>query len=517
MSQQKNPRQQQNLSKEAKSSITKLLDQAVATAGAQQQVDAYFENIAAQLKDVSEDCIALITRRILRADYAEKEILLQIMKYFKGVEHIEFLQDMLDREVITARMGRIILDIFNKSDMIIETGMTSRLLDLDALSQKVSHSVLSGAVAAADAELFISRPPKEQQGIMIELIAEAGPKCALFLAELLKLSKAVGLAMLKLATAEPTEASYRLLIDIHERTGNKDILRTAKKAAHALRQKGVDIGAEPDKKPRKSVFKTAELPSPTAFATMIDAEGFQLLFMLKPISQHEIKIFNTMLSQEKGIQDIEAITALRRETKQLITNILGDKKIEFIEIPVPHGAFLLTEAIDMIRSKGGVLSPVLEQWKQLFADMLPAASRHEIHDILDPDAVRADTALAAKAPVLMDSTECPYWFIATKDGRDIWTSLRRADAGPDEPPAEEEIARAAELFFTGPRLKAFARRMEEQAYIFHVKKRPDDAKIAFAQALALAEPGLKPSENLFCLETIRRGIKYFTSLEKKQA
>ena len=515
MSQQKNPRQQHSLTEDAKSRISQLLDQAVATARAEKQCDPFFQKTAAHLKAEDENCIPLITRRVLRADYGEKEILLQILKYFKGVEHIQFLQDLLDREVITARMGRIILDIFNKSDMIIESGTTSRLLDLDALSQKITHSVLSGAIDTSVVELFVSRPAREQEGIMIELIAETGPKCALFLAKLFEINKPAGQAMLKLAVSEPTEESYRLLIDMYDKTGNKDILKIAKKGAHALRQKGVDVGAESGKEPQEAVFKSAELPSPRAFTTMIDAEGFQLLFMLKPISQHEIKIFNTMLSQEKGIQDIEAITALRRETRQLIANLLNDKKIEFIEIPVAHGAFLISEATALVRQQGGILSPVLVQWNMLFADFLPAPGRPAIYDVLQPDEIRADGELAGKAIKLLDITEIPYWFIATGSGRDIWRTTCRQGAQQAETPAEAALKLATELFFTDGRLKAFVRRLEEQAYIFHLKGRIDAAKIAFAQALDLATPGLKPTDNAFCREIIRRGVEYFLARDNK--
>ncbi len=77
-------------------------------------------------------------------------------------------------------MGRIILDIFNKSDSILESGISSRLLDLDALSQKINHSVQSGSIDAELIQVFISRPAREQEGIMVELIEEAGPKFSHF-------------------------------------------------------------------------------------------------------------------------------------------------------------------------------------------------------------------------------------------------------------------------------------------------------------------------------------------------
>ncbi len=310
-----------SISKDSESRILSMIDKAVAEARKETQFDSFYQKTAEALKAEDENCVPTITRRILRADYRQKEILLQILKYFKGVEHIGFLQDILSREIITARMGRIILDIFNKSDMMLEPGIASRLLDLDALSQKINYSVLSGSVEDSDIQTFISRPSTEQAGIMVELIEDTGPKCGIFLAKLLQASRAVGHAMLKLAVPEPTMQSYQLLEQLYEKTGDKEIQRIAKKIAHTLKQQGIDLEVAPQKQHQNAIFKTAELPEPRAFATMIDAEGFRLIFMLKSISQHEIKIFNIMLSEEKGIADIEAIASLRRESQQLIKNL----------------------------------------------------------------------------------------------------------------------------------------------------------------------------------------------------
>ena len=494
-----------------KNRVSQLLDQAVATALGEAQFDAFFEKTAARLRQEDENCIPVITRRILRADYREKEILLQVLKNFRGMEHIQFLQDMLDREVITARMGRIILDIFNKSDMILESGTATRLLDLDAISQKIIHSVLLDSIDAPVLDLFISRPAREQEGILVDLLAETGPKSALFLSRLYERDNHIGRAMLKLAASETSEASYRLLSGMYEITGDKDFLKGAKKTAHALRQKGIEVGQKQEKESRHAVFKTAELPSPRAFATMIDAEGFQLLFMLKPVSAHEIKIFNIMLSQEKGLHDIEVITALRRETKQLVTNLLTDNKIEFLEIPASHAAFLLSEATALTSTLGGILSPVLVQWNQLFAELLPPPEHPAIYDLLSPQEIRGDRSLADSSLELLDYTEIPYWFIATQAGLSVW----RAVANQAEAQPEEVLRQAALLFFTVERLRSFARKLEEQAFILHLKGRQNEAKIAFAAALDLTGPELAPSAHPLCREIIKRGIEYFSAREKK--
>jgi hypothetical protein len=520
MSSFKGIHQKDSTSMDSKSRISIMLDSAVAEALHEPQFDSFYQKTAETLKAEDENCIQAITRRILRAGYREKEILLQILRYFKGVEHIGFLQDMLSREIITARMGRIILDIFNKSDMILESGIASRLLDLDALSQKINHSVFSGSIDESVIQVFISRPQKEQEGIMVELIDEAGPKCTIFLTKLFEASGDVGHAMLKLAVSEPTLESYQVLADLHKKTGNKEILKIAKKTAHVLKQQGISVAVSEQKKQIDAIFKTAELPEPRAFATMIDAEGFRLIFMFKPISQHEIKIFNIMLSEEKGIADIEAITSLRRESQKLIKNLTADKKIEFTEIPAAKAAYLVQEAAALALQLGGIVSPNMVQWKTLFSDIMPTDSQPPVYEVLSASAILADTTLHQQGEKLLEISEIPYWFIATDSGRDLWQRIRQTDPAPDSPSDELDqklVQETADMFFTGSRVKRFCRRLEELAYIFYVKGDLENAKRAFARALDLAAPGLIPAENAFCCAIIRKGIAYCRSYAAKTA
>jgi hypothetical protein len=523
MSSPKAAQQNESGTDATKSRITTLLDTAVADALKEQQFDSFYQKTAEALRAADERCVPVLTRRILRAGYKEKEILLQILKYFKGVEHIVFLQDILSREVITARMGRIILDIFNKSDIILESGISSRLLDLDALSQKINHSVQSGSIDASLIEVFISRPSREQEGIMVELIEEAGPTFAIFLARLFDINTAVGHAMLRLAASEPAPQSYALLAQLYEKTGNKEILKTAKKMAHTLKQQGIDVAAAESKKPHEAVFKAADLPEPRAFATMIDAEGFRLIFMLKPISQHEIKIFNIMLSQDKGIADIEAVISLRRETQKLIKNLFADKKIEFTEIPTGTAAYLVKEAAGLTEQLTGAVSPTMVQWKTLFGDILPDGSMPPVYQIYSAAAIQADTELLQQSEKLLEQTEIPFWFIVTDSARSMWLRCRQAaentasDAAMHVEASDNELIKeTADQFFTDERLNKFRRRLEELAYIFHIKGNTELAKIALAQALDLPSHGRIPSENTFCSAVIRSGIAYFKSYAAKK-
>ena len=74
-----------SISKDSENRVSSIIDKAVAEARKETQFDSFYQKTAEALKAEAENCIPTITRIILRADYRQKEILLQILKYFKGV------------------------------------------------------------------------------------------------------------------------------------------------------------------------------------------------------------------------------------------------------------------------------------------------------------------------------------------------------------------------------------------------------------------------------------------------
>jgi len=231
-----------------------------------------------------------------------------------------------------------------------------------------------------------------------------------------------------------------------------------------------------------------------------------------------------MLSQDKGIADIEAITSLRREAQKLIKNLFSDKKIEFIEIPADKAAYLVQEAAARTEQQTGIVSPTMVQWKTLFGDIIPADSLPPVYQLYSADAIRADTALLRESEKLLEHTEIPFWFIVTDCARSMWQQYSQvgdtasAEAFPQDSDREAALMTdTADRFFTSEQLKKFRRRLEELAYIFHIKGNTELAQIAFAQALNLESQGGRPSENSFCSSIIQKGLSYFKSYAAKKA
>jgi len=148
----------------------------VAAASKGSQLDSFYEQKVAEIRAL-DDSFSLVSKRFAKADPREKEILVQFLRYWQGLEHIQFLQEFINREVFWPRIGTMILDLFNKCDAMVQPGMASMLLELDALAQRLKQHITNRDAGDDPAvqqsiEEFTKRNEREKEGILIQLVEE---------------------------------------------------------------------------------------------------------------------------------------------------------------------------------------------------------------------------------------------------------------------------------------------------------------------------------------------------------
>jgi len=504
------------------SKINGMLDAIFAEASASHQFDSFYAAKAREIREAAPDYFPVLAKRFLKSSHREKEMLLNLLRHCKGVEHIKFLQDVIRREPFLPSTGLMMLDLFNKSDAMIEPGIASRLLDLDSLTQRIKHALLQGTLDVSLIAEFFKHDDNEKEGILTQLLEETGMKFSLFIVKALEADEHQGMWVVHFVTRSFDETSFKMLSDVFSMTGNKEIAKIMKKAAHSLRQKGIVLDLPAEGEQQDAVFKKAVLPDARAFVSSIDAEGTRIIFMIKPVTIYETKIFNIMTSDRKGIHDIEVINSLRRETRVFISRLLSDKKIEFLETGVENAAFLVEEACRLTEAQEGIVSSNIVQWRTAFAEILGVRQQPLIYDILTPGPAIDLNGLADRGRELLEATRMPYWFVVTPEARDSWMKLTNILYSPlalDDKQKRERvnecISETAAQFFTPQRCILFKRRLEEFAWFLHSKDRQELAKTALAAAHALIAPDLQPAENRFCREIIRSGFQFFETAYKK--
>ncbi len=488
------------------------------------QSELFYSQQGINLQEISSECIPALTRRLQKATWAEQDVLIQLLAQFRGVEHVSFLQEFVGREAFLPKTGMKILDIFNKSDVIIDSGVTGRLLDYDNLSQRIMQTLMSGTLNDELAGEFLACGNSDRDGILAQVLEDHGPHSAPFLAGISSRDKKIGERILGLLEAYADEKGFRVMEAMYAESGRKDILKRMKKVARALGQKGIAVSLPETAAKSGPVFQSAGVSPARAFASTIDAEGFRLLFIVKPVSTYESKVFHLITNDSTGIKTLDVYATHRGETSQLIKKLLDDKKSDFREIDTTRCVALAMEALEISRSQDGIVPATISQLEAQFADDIAKKTAPEIYDHVSADEIAALDP-APDTGALVGTMELAFWYIVTSEGKACWEKIAKLDAGRkpgDDENWQAQIRTCAEEelagFFTAGRKNAFKRRLEAFAGIFHSRGYIDQARATLCGALNLAAPDHDPKQDSFCRTIIDRAFEIFQqSLDENKA
>lgn len=483
--------------------VQDCIDEVIAAAAGEQRLDSFYRERAEAIMAAGDEGWTLLSRAFQKGTAAERTALLQLMRFLKGFEHIEFLQLFIARDGFQPRTGMLILDLLNRSDIMLPGGVASRLMELDNLTQQLKINIEGDCVDENDVERFCGCAEAVRQGVLDQLVDETGTAVSRLIEALLQRQETMGLEILKSVCRSPGLEQFRILQDLHTRTGRKDVGKLVKKMARALQQKGVPVEAPATTAPGKSpVFQKATLPPAKAFTTKVDAEGYRIFFLVAPVTTHESKIFHVMLQYGSGLREIEVMTSLRKKTQKLIDTLLADTKTEFVEIDIDLAAFLVQEARRMAEENDRIVSANIEQLERCFT--LPddiAGRKPPVYDLLGMPA--QDEDFEGRCKTLLEGSDIRFWYIASSETRAVWDRFREAReqaAAPDDAQLCQRIDQlkqeARTAFFTPQRLLTFKRMLEENAWFASVKGNPDFAVTALAVASRL-----DPREEGSCQET----------------
>jgi len=506
---------------EDRQKINSIIDEVVAAASKGSQLDSFYEQKCAEIRAI-DDSFLPVSKRFTKASPREKEILVNFLRYWQGLEHIQFLQEFINREVFWPRIGTMILDLFNKCDAMVQPGMASMLLELDALAQRLKQHITNRDAAADPAvqhsiEEFMKRSEREKEGILIQLVEEVGEEQVPLLLAICEKDPAWSLKTAAVIGSLNTETSLEILKRLYERTEQKDILKIIKKTIHALKQKGVEIADYEPQATEEAVFKKITLPEARAFVSSIDGVGDRIIFMIKPVSAHESRVFEIFMSDTSGIRDISSVSIIRKEAEQFIDKLTREEKVMFVETTPGNACFLVEEAYRINEQGGTVVAGSIAQWRSVFSDTPGQNKQPIIYECLDAAAIEHQQSLLLKAEKLFNRVEILVWFIESDEAKAGWIKVKQIKNSPlvlsqvqIEERVREQYRETAQTFFTGKVRALFKRRLEELAYLYNRQGQDEEARLALCAALSLTSD-MPPGNNPFCLSLIKEGFKFFES------
>ncbi|WP_373045886.1 hypothetical protein [Vulgatibacter sp.] len=276
--------------------------------------------------------------------------------------------------------------------------------------------------------------------------------------------------------------------------GEKEVQREAKRIAHNLKQKGVEIAL-----PTKAVEQprpAAEAPvaEPPVFLSSLDGNGERAVFWTRNLPGRGIELAQLVISDERGIVDLLLGELSRKRFRELVDELPRRGGVTIREVSRGDARQVLDRARVAARETGNVPAHY-PAWAAQVLGPAPAsappplAPKGEGQPLPDP-AVLGE--LVTESHELFSEPELARWSPGDEALRSCAAAVEAASSSNlylDDVQRQEgvraAIERCAEGFFDGRRRTIWAARLLDTGRLFEETGRNHAAKIASATARIL--------------------------------
>jgi len=317
------------------------------------------------------------------------------------------------------------------------------------------------------------------------------------------------------------KGKIKALAELLQKTKDKSIKRTIKRAMHALRQKGVVIPElEPNKRaPRQIAQETQRLPS---IITLPLADGSQEIFLVTKAAR-EFSVLSAVVYYGEGIRDFGTFSSNKSGIAGLKSKLteLGRASVE---IPYEQAHAFLERSLKWHDEKNtvppqGFLSEFRRWEKPKTIEQMSQAQ----------EAINWQDVISQSAE-LLNQNPFDRWTMSWEEERrfelkinEIYTSQIIVEDAKRFELIKEQIDKTADEFF-GARREFFAAILKEASALLQIDNKPELAKLANAIASSLTESNLPPSRIPFFRGILSRrllvktpaGTKSFEEMEKEK-
>ncbi|MEA2624055.1 MAG: hypothetical protein QOD06_100 [Candidatus Binatota bacterium] len=333
-------------------------------------------------------------------------------------------------------------------------------------------------------------------------------------------------AVAEALASRPSDASAAALRRLeNEARGHSDkaLRREVRRALYRLARKGIDAAADPpaEKAPRPA----AADPRAEGFLSLADAAGDRLMWIVKPRSGGGLFHLNAIVNEPAGLREIVVGEVNRKQLRELRSDLERRHRLRLVDVDWRYVDWIAHEGYDRARTRGALAESVAAYPTlrlQLFATSA-APQPPPIESVLDAAAVRADASALASSADLFEAEELAWWFLPEAEFRpvlDRYHELRDSPIVLDRVSQQHRIAEALEAgtveIFSGEHAAAWRRRLEELAYVLWKTDLREDARRAYAAALALAESTSGGRGIPFLEELVRRSFDFFVAREAER-
>jgi hypothetical protein len=356
-----------------------------------------------------------------------------------------------------------------------------------------ARETLTDAAAALD--VLVAAPEPLAAAALERLRREAGTEAVPLLARAAEQPVAplaeVALAELG-ALADPQAATA--LARLAETLADKDRRKEARRELFRLRSRGVQ--PETGEALARSPVATALQPRATlyrAVASQIDGAGSRALSLYADRPLGGAYLFSLLLNDVAGMKDFFVRDSTRKRLAAREEEMRAQAG-EWVELPIPYAQWLIQEALALNAESGFAVPHEYHHWKDVIGAPSEPYERPLAYEEVSRFEIKMRPELLEHTPELFEEEEVEHWLLGYRDVQKYAAELRRAATSrlvltpeSDEQRAERVLNQAIRDVFTAPQRRGLQRRLEETAYVFLRTERPQQAKLAIAAAVEIAD------------------------------
>jgi hypothetical protein len=326
-----------------------------------------------------------------------------------------------------------------------------------------------------------------------------------------------------LSTMATPEAAT-LLMQIATTTNTKEVQKAAKRALYRLKTMGVPTDNVRLGTPRKSVLEVPKLPLVVALASQIDFAGNRALYLARRRPFSGLIFVSLIISDQRGVLDCNALPVTKKDLTRLVADIHADDRLTHVELPPTYAQQLVEQSYRLNLSTGAPVPPDFQGLHDLIGMPETLWEKGPIYQLIDGEELRSQPAWLAQAGSLLEVKEFQGWHVSPEavqkyreDVKHAAESLIIVSPALQQERVEDAQKRALRDLFDAETCTRYRTRLEEMAYLLWHTNRPEDAKRAFASALAFQGDATQPTDHPFLRALFLRSVEMAEALEQQDS
>ena len=511
-----------------KAKVSTIVDEIIAECLPLPDPTVLFSKIR-ELENTPIDYTTVLSRKFSKSSISEQDFMINhLFPHLKRLSLSESLNAVLLKETFAPRILVDILHYLIRSDTMVDNQLLERANKAEEIANHLATLLEeSASLESQDSEKLFSNfnktSPALQLGILMELFHLKGEKILPLFLHIFKTKNKVAPKIIDFLGSRADTGAVYLLTQILTVTEDKELSKGIKKTLYRLKNKGIEL-ASPD--PLTAVpAPTAEvpLPSPTAYVTTMDPLGERLILAVKPKDDQELTILQFLVSDQKGINDLIASVTTPKDFEQYLTRMSTTKDITMVEVALDYCHLLIKESSQRNHISGTKIPANYFLWKKFFGSYDTALEKPAMYTLLPADAIQSEAPLLKRSEDLIAKYTFTFWLLDWKLLVNAYQEIHELENSPlvlSEPQKESRthgiVQKTAQAFFDDKNRLLFQRRLEESAYILWKTDKQDDAKSAFAAALAFAPEGVPSDSHPFALKTVEKNLAFLKEQSQKE-